>query len=185
MSKRIILLTIVSGLIIVAIAVGVGLYTYTNIQTDKSYENAQKELNRYITMNDWYAYEFHNREESILSFYSNEDRSVIGLAEIDVTTGNSGSVTKQVTPDQPFDFVVLEDGETEYIGVRLNDRPEEVVYLRLNGDNVSKDFLVNDPENEGYAMTYVIETTKRSDGVWSLETLDAKKRVIHSSELTE
>lgn len=136
-------------------------------------------------MNDWYAYEFHNREESILSFYSNEDRSVIGLAEIDVTTGNSGSVTKQVTPDQPFDFVVLEDGETEYIGVRLNDRPEEVVYLRLNGDNFSKDFLVNDPENEGYAMTYVIETTKRSDGVWSLETLDAKKQVIHSSELTE
>ncbi|WP_214873004.1 MULTISPECIES: hypothetical protein [unclassified Exiguobacterium] len=185
MSKRIILLTIVSGLIIVAIAVGVGLYTYTNIQTDKSYENVQKELNRYITMNDWYAYEFHNREESILSFYSNEDRSVIGLAEIDVTTGNSGSVTKQVTPDQPFDFVVLEDGETEYIGVRLNDRPEEVVYLRLNGDNVSKDFLVNDPENEGYAMTYVIETTKRTDDVWSLETLDAKKQVIHSSELTE
>jgi peptidoglycan hydrolase CwlO-like protein len=69
MSKRIILLTIVSGLIIVAIAVGVGLYTYTNIQSDKSYENAQKELNRYITMNDWYAYEFHNREESIVCFY--------------------------------------------------------------------------------------------------------------------
>jgi hypothetical protein len=90
-----------------------------------------------------------------------------------------------VTPDQPFDFVVLEDGETEYIGVRLNDRPEEVVYLRLNGDDVSKDFLVNDPENEGYAMTYVIETTKRSDGVWSLETLDTNKQVIHSSELTE
>lgn len=185
MSKRIILLTIISGLIVVAIAVGVGLYTYTNIQTDNSYENAQKELNRYITMNDWYAYEFHNREESILSFYSNEDRSVIGLAEIDVTTGNSGSVTKQVTPDQPFDFVVLEDGETEYIGVRLNDRPEEVVYLRLNGDDVSKDFLVNDPENEGYTMTYVIETTKRSDGAWSLETLDANKQVIHSSKLTE
>lgn len=92
---------------------------------------------------------------------------------------------KQVIPDQPFDLVVLEDGETEYIGVRLNDRPEEVVDLRLNGDDVSNDFLVNDPENEGYAMTYVIETTKRSDGVWSLETLDAKKQVIHSSELTE
>ncbi len=36
MSKRIILLTIVSGLIIVAIAVGVGLYTYTNIQAGDS-----------------------------------------------------------------------------------------------------------------------------------------------------
>ena len=90
-----------------------------------------------------------------------------------------------MTPDQPFDFVVLEDGETEYIGVRLNDRPEEVVYLRLNGDNVSKDFLVNDPEIESYTMTYVIETSRPSDGSWSLETLDAKKQVIHSSELTE
>ncbi|WP_455331716.1 hypothetical protein [Exiguobacterium profundum] len=185
MSKRIILLTIVSGLIVVSIAVGVGLYTYTNIQTDKSYENAQKELNRYITMNNWYTFEFHNREESILSFYSNEDRSVIGLAEIDVTTGNSGSVTKQTEPNQPFDFVILRVEDMEYIGVHLKERPEDVVYLRLNGDNFSKDFLVNDPENEGYAMTYVIETTKRSDGVWSLETLDAKKQVIHSSELTE
>ena len=185
MSKRIVLLTIVSSLIVVAIAVGIGLYTYTNIQTDNDYENAQKELNRYITMNDWYAYEFHNREDSILSFYSNENRSVIGLAEIDVKTGNSGAVTKQVTPDEPFDFVVLEDEKHEYIGVRLNDRPEDVVYLRLNGDDTSKEFVVNDPENEGYTMTYVIETTTRSDGVWSLETLDTNKQVIHSSALSE
>ena len=185
MSKRIILLTIVSGLIVVSIAVGVGLYTYTNIQTDKSYENAQKELNRYITMNDWYAHEFHNREESILSFYSNEDRSVIGLAEIDVETGNLGSVTKQTEPNQPFDFVILRVEDMEYIGVHLKERPEDVVYLRLNGDDVSKDFLVNDPEIESYTMTYVIETSRPSDGVWSLETLDANKQVIHSSKLTE
>ena len=185
MSKRIILLTIVSGLIVVSIAVGVGLYTYTNIQTDKSYENAQKELNRYITMNDWYAYEFHNREESIIYFYSNEDRSVIGLAEIDVETGNLGSVTKQTEPNQPFDFVILRVEDMEYIGVHLKERPEDVVYLRLNGDDVSKDFLVNDPEIESYTMTYVIETSRPSDGSWSLETLDANKQVIHSSELTE
>lgn len=185
MPKRIILLTIVSGLIAVAIAVGVGLYTYTNIQAGNSYENAEKEMNRYMTMNDWYTFEIHNMEQSVLSFYTNEDRSVIGLAEIDVTTGYLGSVTKQVTSDAPFDFVVLEDGETEYIAVHLKERPEDVVYLRLNGDDVSKDFLVNDPENEGYAMTYVIETTKRSDGMWSLETLDANKQVMHSSELTE
>ncbi len=185
MSKRIILLTIVSGLIIVAIAVGVGLYTYTNIQAGDSYENAEKEMNRYMTTNNWYTFEIHNMEQSVLSFYTNEDRSVIGLAEIDVETGNLGSVTKQTEPNQPFDFVILRVEDMEYIGVHLKERPEDVVYLRLNGDNVSKDFLVNDPEIESYTMTYVIETSRPSDGSWSLETLDAKKRVIHSSELTE
>ncbi|WP_214744708.1 hypothetical protein [Exiguobacterium sp. s189] len=185
MSKRIILLTIVSGLIIVAIAVGVGLYTYTNIQNGNSYENAEKEMNRYMTMNDWYTFQIHNMEQSVLSFYTNEDRSVIGLAEIDVETGNLGSVTKQTEPNQPFDFVTLQVENKEYIGVHLKERPEDVVYLRLNGDDGSKDFPVNDPEIESYTMTYVIETTKRPDGVWSLETLNANKQVIHSSELTE
>ncbi|MBR2758089.1 MAG: hypothetical protein IKD52_08450, partial [Exiguobacterium sp.] len=165
MSKRIILLTIVSGLIVVSIAVGVGLYTYTNIQTDKSYENAEKEMNRYMTTNNWYTFEIHNMEQSVLSFYTNEDRSVIGLAEIDVETGNLGSVTKQTEPNQPFDFVILRVEDMEYIGVHLKERPEDVVYLRLNGDDVSKDFLVNDPEIESYTMTYVIETSRPSDGV--------------------
>ena len=185
MSKRIILLTIVSGLIIVAIAVGIGLYTYTNIQAGDSYENAEKEMNRYMTTNNWYTFEIHNMEQSVLSFYTNEDRSVIGLAEIDVETGNLGSVTKQTEPNQPFDFVILRVEDMEYIGVHLKERPEDVVYLRLNGDDVSKDFLVNDPEIESYTMTYVIETSRPSDGSWSLETLDANKQVIHSSKLTE
>ncbi|WP_214700282.1 MULTISPECIES: hypothetical protein [unclassified Exiguobacterium] len=185
MSKGITLLTIVSGLIVVAIAVGVGLYTYTNIQAGNSYENAEKEMNRYMTINDWYSFEVHNREQSILSFYTNEDRSVIGLAEIDITTGNLGSVTKEIEPNQSFDFVTLQVENKEYIGVHLKERPEDVVYLRLNGDDVSKDFLVNDPENESYTMTYVIETTKPLDGSWSLETLDDNKQVIHLSELTE
>ncbi|MCT4784852.1 hypothetical protein ACFQO8_00930 [Exiguobacterium aestuarii] len=180
MSKRTVLLTIVSGLIIVAIAVGVGLYTYTNIQNGNSYKNAEKEMNRYMTMNDWYTFEIHNMEQSVLSFYTNEDRSVIGLAEIDVETENLGSVTKQTEPNQSFDFVTLQVENKEYIGVHLKERPEDVVYLRLKRGDESKEFTVNNPEDETYVMTYVMKLNTSSFEEGTLETLDRDHKVLSS-----
>lgn len=182
MSKRGLVLFLTGMIIIIAISVTAGVRSYNDEQRKQASDQAQQELNEKLTAQGWYAYEYHHLERSTVVLFTNADDTILGLG-IMKTNGEFSSSTRDTIEETPFDWAHLGNGTDEYLGVRLNNQPEDVVYLRLQNSDWSKTYMVNDPRDEGYIRTYLITLEESLRGDWTLETLDREKNVLHSEQL--
>ncbi|TCI21495.1 hypothetical protein EVJ33_07245 [Exiguobacterium sp. SL-10] len=182
MSKRGLALFLTGMIIIIAISVTAGVRSYNDEQRKQASDQAQQELNDQMTTQGWYAYEYHKLEDSTVTLFTNADGTILGLGIMKMN-GEFSSSTRDTIEETPFDWAHLGNGTDEYIGIRLNEQPEDVVYLRLQASGWSKIYTVNDPQDEGYVRTYLITLEKTLRGDWTLETLDHEKNVLHSEQL--
>lgn len=182
MSKRVLILLLASFVVVIAIVVGFGQSFNEQQQEKKALDQTQQQTNDYLTENGLKGYEYHHEDTSMLALFTNEDETVLGLVET-LSTGDYASATREITPNQAMDLVHLGSATVDYIGVRLNDHPKQVAYLRLNGSDQSEEFVVHRPSDEGYMMTYVIKMNKLPDGDVTIESLDYERNVLHSISL--
>ncbi|WP_214764407.1 hypothetical protein [Exiguobacterium sp. s141] len=182
MSARGFLILLLGMLTVITISVTAGIQSYNDVHEKQASEQVQQELNDQMTAQGWSAYEYHKLEGSTVSLFTNADDTILGLG-IMKTNGEFSSSTRDTIEETPFDWAHLGNGTDEYLGVRLNNQPEDVVYLRLQNSDWSKTYMVNNPQDEGYIRTYLITLEKTLLGDWTLETLDREKNVLHSEQL--
>ncbi|ERG67476.1 hypothetical protein [Exiguobacterium chiriqhucha] len=182
MSARGFLILLLGMLTVITISVTAGIQSYNDVQEKQASEQVQQELNDQMTAQGWSAYEYHKLEGSTVTLFTNADDTILGLG-IMKTNGEFSSSTRDTIEETPFDWAHLGNGTDEYLGVRLNNQPEDVVYLRLQNSDWSKTYMVNDPRDEGYIRTYLITLEKTLLGDWTIETLDRDKNVIHAEQL--
>lgn len=182
MSTRGLLILLLGMLTVITISVTAGIQSYNDEQEKQASEQVQQALNDQMTAQGWSAYEYHKLEGSTVTLFTNTDDTILGLG-IMKTNGEFSSSTRDTIEKTPFDWVHLGNGTDEYLGVRLNNQPEDVVYLRLQNSGWSKTYMVNDPQDEGYIRTYLITLEKALLGDWTIETLDREKNVLHSTQL--
>lgn len=182
MSKRGLVLLLLSIILVITISVTAGVRYYNDEQEKKASEQVQQELNDQLASQGWYAYEYHKLEGSTVTLFTNEDDTILGLG-IMKTNGEFSSSTHDTIEEKPFDWTHLGNRTDEYIGLRLNERPEDVVYVRFQASDWSETYMVNNPQDEGYVMSYLITLDESPHGDWTLETLDGDKNVLHSEQL--
>lgn len=182
MSKRGLLILLLGMLTVIAISVTVGVQSYHEEQRQRTAEQANQELNERMSEQGWYGYEYHQLEGSTVVLFTNGDDSILGLGIMKMN-GDFSSSTRDTAKDTPFDWTHLGNGTDEYIGVRFNERPEDVAYVRLSASDWIETYTVNDPQDEGYVKSYLITLKKSLHGDWTLETLDREKNVLHSEQL--
>lgn len=182
MSARGFLILLLGMLTVIIISVTAGIQSYNDVQEKQASEQVQQELNDQMTAQGWSAYEYHKLEGSTVTLFTNADDTILGLG-IMKTNGEFSSSTRDTIEETPFDWAHLGNGTDEYLGVRLNNQPEDIVYLRLQNSDWSKTYMVNNPQDEGYIRTYLITLEKTLLGDWTLETLDREKNVLHSEQL--
>ncbi|MFN3364882.1 MAG: hypothetical protein ACK411_00695 [Exiguobacterium mexicanum] len=182
MSKRGLVLFLTGMIIIIAISVTAGVRSYNDEQRKQASDQAQQELNEKLTAQGWYAYEYHHLERSTVVLFTNADDTILGLGIMKMNGGFSSS-TWETIDEKPFDSIHFGNATNEYIGIRFNEKPEDVAYVRLKSPDWSETYTVNDPQDEGYVRTYLITLEESLRGDWTLETLDREKNVLHSEQL--
>ncbi|WP_214888818.1 hypothetical protein [Exiguobacterium sp. s142] len=183
MSKRGFALFLTGMIIIIAISVAAGVQYYNGEQRKQASERAQQELNEKLTVQGWYAYEYHKLEGSTVVLFTNSDETILGLGIMNSDGGFSAS-TWDTIEEKPFDSIHFGNTTDEYIGIRFNEKPEDVAYVRLSGSDWSETYTVNDPRDEGYVMSYLITLDESQRGRFeTLETLDGDRNVMHAEEL--
>ncbi|EPE63019.1 hypothetical protein L479_00558 [Exiguobacterium sp. S17] len=181
MSKRGFALFLTGMIIIIAISVAAGVQYYNGEQRQQASEQAQQELNEKLTAQGWYAYEYHKLEVSTVVLFTNADDTILGLG-IMKTNGEFSSSTWDTIEEKPFDSIHFGNATGEYIGIRFNEEPEDVVYARLSASGWSETYTVNNPQDKGYVRSYLITLDESPRGDWTLETLDGNKNVLHSDK---
>lgn len=179
MSKRGLALFLTGMIIIIAISVTAGIRSYNDEQRKQASEQAQQKLYEHITAQGWYTY----IQGSTVVLFTNEDETILGLG-IMKSDGGFSTSTWDTIEEKPFDSIHFGNTTDEYIGIRFNEKPEDVVYVRLSGSDWSETYTVNDPRDEGYVMSYLITLDESQRGRFeTLETLDREKNVLHSEEI--
>ncbi|TCI48472.1 MULTISPECIES: hypothetical protein [unclassified Exiguobacterium] len=179
MSKRGFALFLTGMIIIIAISVAAGVQYYNGEQRKQASEQAQQKLHEHMTAQGWYTYV----EGSTVVLFTNEDETILGLGIMNSDGGFSAS-TWDTIEEKPFDSIHFGNTTDEYIGIRFNEKPEDVAYVRLSGSDWSETYTVNDPRDEGYVMSYLITLDESQRGRFeTLETLDGDRNVMHAEEL--
>ncbi|WP_214844937.1 hypothetical protein [Exiguobacterium sp. s150] len=179
MSKRGLLLLLTGLFIVIAISVTAGVGYYQDEQRKQPLAQAQQKLHEHMTAQGWYTY----IQGSTVVLFTNEDETILGLGIMNSDGGFSTS-TWDTIEEKPFDSIHFGNTTDEYIGIRFNEKPEDVVYVRLSGSDWSETYTVNDPRDEGYVMSYLITLDESQRGRFkTLETLDGDRNVMHVEEL--
>ena len=179
MSKRGLVLLLMGMLIVIAISVTAGVGYYQDEQRKQPLAQAQQKLHEHMTAQGWYTYV----EGSTVVLFTNEDETILGLGIMNSDGGFSVS-TWDTIEEKPFDSIHFGNTTDEYIGIRFNEKPEDVAYVRLSGSDWSEAYTVNGPRGEGYVMSYLITLGESQRGRFeTLETLDGDRNVLHSEQL--
>ena len=179
MSKRGLLLLLTGMLIVIAISVTAGVRYYQDEQRKQPLAQAQQKLHEHMTAQGWYTY----IQGSTVVLFTNEAETILGLGIMNSDGGFSTS-TRDTIEEKPFDSIHFGNTTDEYIGIRFNEKPKDVVYVRLSGSDWSETYTVNDPRDEGYVMSYLITLDESQRGRFkTLETLDGDRNVMHVEEL--
>lgn len=183
MSKRGLILLLTGMLIIIGISVTAGVRYYEDEQRKQASAQSQQKLNEQLGTQGWYAYEYHKLDGSTVVLFTNEGDTILGLG-IMKSDGGFSTSTRDTIEEKPFDSIHFGNTTDEYIGIRFNEKPKDVVYVRLSGSDWSETYTVNDPRDEGYVMSYLITLDESQRGRFkTLETLDGDRNVMHVEEL--
>ncbi|TCI21496.1 hypothetical protein [Exiguobacterium sp. SL-9] len=143
-----------------------------------SYFYERQQLKRYLADNNFHAYEYLKTDDATLALFTNEDETLLGLADMSVDGYGYGTV--EILDMSPFDYIYSSDDSNNYIGIRLNKQPQNVAYLRIIGERIQEQHVLNRPEEDDYAATHIIELRNRPTSDWTLQTLDQNEQVIDS-----
>lgn len=170
MSTRRLIWALLICIAIVVVFSGIGSYFYE-----------RQQLKRYLADNDFNAYEYYKTDEATLALFTNKDGTLLGLVEMKVDGYASGTI--DISSFSPFDYAHLGDDFHNYLGIRLNKQPQNVVYLRIVGERIQEQHILNRPEDDDYSDTHIIELRNRPTSDWVLQTLDQHEQVIDSIDL--
>ncbi|TCI48471.1 MULTISPECIES: hypothetical protein [unclassified Exiguobacterium] len=170
MFKRKLIWSLVICIAIVVIFSGIDSYFYERHQ-----------LKRYLADNDFHAYEYHKTDDATLALFTNKDGTMLGLAEMSVDGYGYGTI--ETLDVDPFDYIYSSDESNHYLGIRLNKQPQNVAYLRIIGDRIQEQHILNRTEDSDYADTHIIELRNRPTSDWILQTLDQNEQVLDSIDL--
>ncbi|OGX79450.1 hypothetical protein A6395_06705 [Exiguobacterium sp. SH31] len=143
------------------------------------YEN--RKLDRYLTEYDFHAYTYDQIDESTLALFTNEDETLLGLAEMNDDDYAFETVDSIDMP--PFDYVHLHDETTHYFGVRLNHNPQKVASLRIIGELMQEQHVLNRPEEDAFSEYHILKLHNAPQENWTLQTLDQNNQVLDSIDL--
>ncbi|EPE63035.1 hypothetical protein L479_00557 [Exiguobacterium sp. S17] len=138
-------------------------------------------MKRYLTDNDFHAYEYDKIDKATIALFTDKDETMLGLAEMSVDGYGYGTV--ETIDMSPFDYIYSSDESNNYLGIRLNEQPQSVAYLRIVGDRIKEQHILNRPEDSDYADTHIIELRNRPTSDWILQTLDQNEQVLDSIDL--
>ncbi|MCC5893316.1 hypothetical protein [Exiguobacterium sp.] len=179
MSKRGLVLLLTGMLIVIAISVTAGVSYYQDEQRKQPLAQAQQKLHEHMTAQGWYPY----IQGSTVVLFTNEDETILGLGIMN-SDGGFNTSTRDTIEEKPFDSIHFGNTTDEYLGIRFNEKPEDVVYVRLSGSDWSETYTVNDPRGEGYVMSYLITLDESQRGRFeTVETLDGDRNVMHEEKL--
>jgi len=140
-----------------------------------------RKLDRYLTDDGFDAYTYEQFEESNLALFTNEDETVLGLAEM--SGDGYGASTIETLDAAPFDYIELEHEDTYYMGVRLNNNPKHVASFRIIGERMQADHVLNRPEEDTFSNYHILKLRNAPQDNWTLQTLDQNDQVIDSIDL--
>lgn len=182
MSKRGLFILLLGMLTVIGISVTAGIQSYKEEQQKQAFDQSQQTLTEQMTSHGWAAYEYHQLEESTVVLFSNVDETILGLGIMN-TNGDFSASTRDTMEEKPFDAIHFGNTIDEYIGIRFNERPEDIVYVRLRTSDWNETYTVNDPQDEGHVRSYMITLKDSLHGDWTLETLDHHQNVLHAEAL--
>lgn len=140
-----------------------------------------RKLDRYLADDGFHAYTYDQFDESNLALFTNEDETMLGLAEM---SGDGYSATTVETVDAaPFDYIELEHEGTYYWGVRLNNNPQKVASLRIIGERMQGEHVLSRPEEDTFSKYHILKLHNVPQEDWTIQTLDQNEQVIDSIDL--
>ncbi|WP_214835853.1 hypothetical protein [Exiguobacterium sp. s36] len=140
-----------------------------------------RKLDHYLTNDGFHAYTFDQFDKSNLALFTNEDETVLGLAEM--SGDGYGAGTVETLDAAPFHYIELEHEDTYYMGVRLNNNPQHVASFRIIGERMQEDHVLNRPEEDSFSNYHILKLHNVPEEIWTLQTLDQNNQVIDSIEL--
>ncbi|MFY9946907.1 MAG: hypothetical protein WAL07_12685 [Exiguobacterium chiriqhucha] len=179
MSTRGLLFLLLGMLTIITISVTAGIQSYYEEQRQQVAEQVDRKLNELMLDQHWNGYEHHKFKDSTVVLFTNADDTILGMV-IMKTNGDFSTSTRDTAEKTPFDWTHFGNGTDEYIGLRFNERPEDVVYVRVSTSDWSKTYPVNTSRDEGYVRTYLITLEESLHFDSTLETLDRNQQLLHS-----
>lgn len=140
-----------------------------------------RKLDRYLTDDGFDAYTYDQFDESNLALFTNEDETLLGLAEM--SGDGYGAATVETLEAAPFDYIELEHEDTYYWGVRLNRNPQNVASLRIIGERMQEEHVLNRTEEDASSKYHILKLHNIPQENWTLQTLDQHDQVIDSIDL--
>lgn len=137
-----------------------------------------RKLDRYLTGDGFDAYTYDQFDESNFALFTNEDETLLGLAEM--SGDGYGTATVETLEAAPFDYIELEHEGTYYWGVRLNNNPQKVASLRIIGERMQGEHVLNRPEEDTFSKYHILKLRNVPQKDWTIQTLDQNEQVIDS-----
>lgn len=140
-----------------------------------------RKLDRYLTDDGFDAYTCDQFDESNFALFTNEDETLLGLAEM--SGDGYGTATVETLEAAPFDYIELEHEDTYYWGVRLNNNPQKVASLRIIKERGQEQHVLNRPEEDAFSNYHILKLYNVPQEDWTIQTLDQNDQVIDSIKL--
>ncbi|WP_233004796.1 hypothetical protein [Exiguobacterium aurantiacum] len=140
-----------------------------------------RKLDRYLADDGFHAYAYDQFDESSFALFTNEDETLVGLAEM--SGDGYGAATVEPLEAAPFDYIELKHEDTYYWGVRLNNNPQKVASLRIIGERMQGEHVLNRPEEDAFSKYHILKLHNVPQEDWTIQTLDQNGQVIDSIDL--
>ncbi|MFN3364883.1 MAG: hypothetical protein ACK411_00700 [Exiguobacterium mexicanum] len=165
MSTRRLIWALLICIAIVVVFSGIGSYFYE-----------RQQLKRYLADNDFHAYEYLKTDDATLALFTNNDENLLGIAEM--STDGYGYGTIEILDPSPFDYIYSSDGSNYYLGVRLNERPQDVSFIQITGDHYQERHSLNDIDGDDFSTTHIIILDNAPKKNFTLQTLNQHGQVL-------
>lgn len=150
---------------VVVVFSGIGSYVYERFQ-----------LKSYLADNEFQAYDYLKTDDATLALFTNEDETLLGLADMSVDGYGYGTV--EILDTSPFDYIYSSDGSNYYLGVRLNERPQDVAFIQITGDHYQERHSLNDIDDDDFSITHIIILDNAPKKNFTLQTLNQHGQVL-------
>lgn len=149
---------------LVVVFSGIGTYFYERFQ-----------LKSYLADNEFQAYEYLKTDDATVALFTNNDENLLGIAEM--STDGYGYGTIEIVNPSPFDYIYSSDGSNYYLGVRLNERPQDVAYIQITGDHYQERHPLNAIDDD-FSTTHIIILNNAPKQNFTLQTFNQHGQVL-------